>query len=133
VTLNPRYGVTGLFGMPFFFIFEAFSALVEGTSYVLIPVLIVTGLATPLQLLVYLLLAILLGSLLSVSAVLLQETTRLRAERTADLVRLIVAGFVENFGYHQLHLLWRIGGTFDYLIRGRTDLGLMHRYGSYQR
>jgi len=133
VTFNPRYGVTGLFGMPFFFIFEAFSALVEGTSYVLIPVLIVMGLATPVQLLVYFLLAILLGSLLSVSAVLLQETTRLRAERTGDLVRLIVAGFVENFGYHQLHLLWRIGGTFDYLIRGRTDLGLMQRYGSYQR
>jgi poly-beta-1,6-N-acetyl-D-glucosamine synthase len=91
------------------------------------------GLATPLQLLVYFLLAILLGSLLSVSAVLLQETTRLRAERTVHLMRLIAAGFVENLGYHQLHLLWRIGGTFDYLVRGRTDLGLMQRYGSYQR
>jgi cellulose synthase/poly-beta-1,6-N-acetylglucosamine synthase-like glycosyltransferase len=133
VTFNPRYGVTGLFGMPFFFIFEAFSALVEGTSYLLVPVLIVLGLATPVQILVFFLLALLLGSLLSVSAVLLQETTRLRAERTGDLVRLILAGFGENLGYHQLHLLWRIGGTFDYLVRGRTDLGLMQRYGSYQK
>jgi cellulose synthase/poly-beta-1,6-N-acetylglucosamine synthase-like glycosyltransferase len=133
VTFNPRYGVTGLFGMPFFFVFEAFSALVEGTSYLLIPVLIILGLATPTQILVFFLLAIMLGSLLSVSAVLLQETTRLRAERTGDLVRLLVAGFVENFGYHQLHLLWRLAGTFDYLVRRRTDLGLMQRYGSHQK
>ena len=77
--------------------------------------------------------AIVLGSLLSVAAILLQETTHLRVESTRDLLRLIGAAFVENLLYHQLHLLWRIGGTFDYLVRRRTDLGLMVRYGSFQR
>jgi hypothetical protein len=65
--------------------------------------------------------------------VLLQESTRLRPTRTRDMVRLLLAGFVENFGYHQIHLVWRIAGTFDYLVRRRHDLGLMERYGSYQQ
>ena len=34
-------------------------------------------------------------------------------------MRLLIASFIENFGYHQIHLLWRIVGTFDYYIRGR--------------
>ncbi len=133
MTFNPRYGLTGLFGMPFFILFEALSALVEGASYVLFPLLYCLGLVTLLQIVVFLALAIGLASVLSVSAVLLQELTRLRAQSTADLVRLILAGFIENLGYHQLHLLWRIGGTFQYLVRRRTDFGLMQRYGSHQR
>ncbi len=132
MTFNPHYGMAGMFGMPFFLIFEAFSAIVEGLSYVLVPILYITGYATILQLLVFFVLAIMLGTFLSVSAVLLQENTRLRSVRTQDLVRLLIAGFTENLGYHQMHLLWRIAGTFDYLIRHRTDLGLMERYGSYQ-
>jgi len=133
MTFNPRYGLAGLFGMPFFLFFEAFAAVVEGVSYVLVPVAFVLGLATLAQLGAFLALAIVLGSLLSVAAILLQETTRLRVETTRDLMRLIGAAFVENLLYHQLHLLWRIGGTFDYLVRRRTDLGLMMRYGSFQR
>lgn len=133
MTFNPRYGLAGLFGMPFFLFFEAGAAVVEGLSYLLIPAAVLLGYATLTQLAAFFALAILLGSVLSVSAILLQETTRLRVERTTDLLRLIGAAFVENLLYHQLHLLWRIGGTFDYLVRRRTDLGLMMRYGSFQR
>ena len=133
MTFNPRYGITGLFGMPFFLIFEGFAAVVEGLSYVLIPIVYLMGLATLEQFLLFFVLAILLGTFLSVTAVLLQEGTRLRPTRTRDMVRLLLAGLVENFGYHQLHLVWRVAGTFDYLVRGRRDLGLMERYGTYQR
>jgi hypothetical protein len=70
MTFNPRYGLAGLFGMPFFLFFEAFAALVEGVSYALIPVAFVLGLATLSQLGAFLALAIVLGSLLSVAAIL---------------------------------------------------------------
>lgn len=133
MTFNPRYGMAGLFGMPFYLLFEAFAAIVEGVSILLIPFVIWFGIARPGQLVVYLVLAILLGSLLSISAVLLQETTRLRAEKTSDLVRLLLASIAENLIYHQLHLAWRIAGTFDYVVRRRTDFGLMVRYGSHQQ
>lgn len=39
---------------------------------------------------------------------------------------------IENFGYHQLHLLVRIAGTFDYLVLRRKDVGATERYGGYQ-
>jgi cellulose synthase/poly-beta-1,6-N-acetylglucosamine synthase-like glycosyltransferase len=133
MTFNPRYGITGLFGMPFFLLFEAFAAIVEGLSYVLIPVVYVLGYATLQEFLLFFILAIVLGTFLSVTAVLLQEGTRLRPEHTPDLLRLLLAGLIENFGYHQIHLVWRIVGTFDYLVRRRHDLGLMERYGSYQK
>jgi len=133
MTFNARYGMAGLLGMPFYLLFEAFAAIVEGLSMLLIPFVIWFNIATPGQVAVYLGLAILLGTLLSISAVLLQETTRLRVERTSDLVRLLLASIVETFLYHPLHLVWRIAGTFDYFVRRRTDFGLMTRYGSYQQ
>ena len=42
------------------------------------------------------------------------------------------AAVIENFGYHQLHLLVRIVGTFDYLVLRRKDVGATERHGSYQ-
>jgi cellulose synthase/poly-beta-1,6-N-acetylglucosamine synthase-like glycosyltransferase len=133
MTFNPRYGATGLFGMPFFFVFEAFSAVVEGAGYVLIGTMFWLGRWTLADVGWMLGLYVVLGLVLSMSAVLLQETTRLRPERTADLARLLAAAMIETVGYHQLHLVWRVAGTFDYLVRRRKDLGLMERYGSYQR
>lgn len=132
MTFNPRYGITGMFGMPFFMLFEGFAAVIELLGIVLAVVAWFLGLVTLPILLLYLALAILLGTFLSVSAVLLQERTRGRVGSTGDLLRLLWAGLVNNFGYHQLHLLFRVGGTFDYLVRGRRDLGKMERYSTFE-
>jgi len=56
----------------------------------------------------------------------------MRAAGTRDLMRLLGAAAIENFGYHQLHLAVRLIGTFDYLVRRRKDVGASERYGSYQ-
>ncbi|GAB3737747.1 glycosyltransferase [Luteimonas pelagia] len=132
MTFNPKYGLAGLFGMPFFVLFEVFSALVEGASYVLIFFVVVAGLATAQQVWMFIALAIVLGTFLSVAAVLLQERTRMRAATSRDLLRLLGAALVENLGYHQVHLLTRIVGTFDFVVRRRTDVGATERHGSYQ-
>jgi cellulose synthase/poly-beta-1,6-N-acetylglucosamine synthase-like glycosyltransferase len=133
MTFNPRYGLAGVFGMPFFLLFEGFSAVVEGLGYVLLPVAWLVGLIDLQGLLVLFALAIVLGTFLSVSAILLQEHTRMRAASMRDLLRLLLAGFVDNLGFHQLHVLFRIAGTFEYIVRRRRDLGSMERYGSYQQ
>jgi cellulose synthase/poly-beta-1,6-N-acetylglucosamine synthase-like glycosyltransferase len=130
---NPRYGAAGMFGMPFFLFFEALSAPIEGFSYALVPAMVANGLASWTELGLFFFVAVMLGTSLAVMGVLLQETTRLRPASTRDLARLLFAGFLENFGYHQMHLLWRLGGTFDYFIRRRTDTGSMVRYGNYQK
>ncbi len=132
MTFNPRYGMAGMFGMPFFLFFEGFSALVEGLGYVLVPIAWMLGLVSLKLLLMFLALAIVLGTFLSVSAVLLQEHTRMRVKSTRDLLRLLAASLIDNFGYHQLHLWFRIVGTFEYVVQRRQDLGSMERYGDYQ-
>lgn len=129
MTFNPRYGLTGLFGMPFFMLFEGFAGLIEGLSWVLLPVTWALGLATPAEIALFLVFAVVLGTLLSLGAVLLEEHTRLREVTTQGLARLLLAGLLENFGYHQMHLLWRVAGTFDLLVRKRTDFGVQERLG----
>lgn len=90
------------------------------------------GLISFKALLVLFALAIMLGTFLSVSAILLQEHTRMRATGMRDLLWLLAAAFIDNLGFHQLHLVFRIAGTFEYIVRRRRDLGSMERYGGYQ-
>ena len=128
---NPRYGVTGLFGMPFFLIFEAIAALVELSAWILMVICLVLGVASGFEILAMIFLAYILGVFLSLSAVVITESTRLRAASWKDFWRLILAIFLDNLGFHQFHLIIRVVGTFQYLF-GRRDLGAaMTRNGNH--
>ncbi|MFZ0436200.1 MAG: glycosyltransferase [Chthoniobacterales bacterium] len=120
---NPHYGMTGLFGMPFFLLFEGLAAIVELSAWILMVVCLVLGIATGFEILLMIYLAYILGVFLSLSAVLLTESGRLRCASWRDFWRLLLAIFVDNLGFHQLHLLIRVIGTFQYVF-GRRDLGL---------
>ncbi len=133
MTFNPKYGMAGMFGMPFFLLFEAFSAFVEIAGYVLVPFAYFMGLVSIQIIMLFAILALLLGTFLSVAAVLMQERTRLRTATTGDLMRLLGVAVIENLGYHQLNLLFRVAGTFDYIVRRRKDLGKTVRIGGYQK
>ena len=128
---NPRYGMTGLLGMPFFLIFEAMAAVVELSAWILMVVCLVLGIATGSEILIMLFLAYILGAFLSLSSVLLTESTRLRTASWRDFWRLILAILIDNLGFHQFHLLIRVVGTFQYFL-GRRDLGaVMTRNGNH--
>ncbi len=127
---NPRYGMTGLFGMPFFLIFEALAAIVELSAWILMVVCLVLGIASGFEIIAMIYLAYILGVFLSLTAVLLTESTRLRAANWRDFWRLILAILLDNLGFHQFHLIIRVIGTFQYLM-GRKDLGaVMSRNGN---
>jgi len=119
---NPRYGITGLFGMPFFLVFEGLAAIVELSAWILMVICLVLGIATGFEVLLMIYLAYILGVFLSLSAVLLTESGRLRCASWRDFGRLLFAIFLDNLGFHQLHLLIRVIGTFQYVL-GRRDLG----------
>jgi cellulose synthase/poly-beta-1,6-N-acetylglucosamine synthase-like glycosyltransferase len=121
--LNPRYGLTGLFGMPFFLVFEGLAAVVELTAWILMVVALVLGIASGAEILWMLFLAYILGVFLSLCAVLLTETSLLRSASWSDFWRVIAALLMDNLGVHQFHLLCRVVGTIQYLC-GRRDLGL---------
>ncbi len=125
---NPRYGIVGLFAMPYYLVFEAAGPVIELTGYVL------TALAIPFGLLnwrfaeLFFLASVVYGSLLSVAAVALEELSFRRYPKLTDLLRLAAYGVLENFGYRQMATWWRFVGVIDY-FRGRTGWGAMKRKG----
>ncbi|OFW17996.1 MAG: hypothetical protein A3H27_11185 [Acidobacteria bacterium RIFCSPLOWO2_02_FULL_59_13] len=110
-----RYGPIGLLSMPFQTFIEAFGCIVEFVGYILIPVSFILGL-TPLYLfLLFLLLAFFYGAMLSVGSVLLEEITYRRYPKMGDVLRLLLYAVLENIGYRQVVVLFRVQGFFQYL------------------
>lgn len=128
--LNPRYGLTGLFGMPFFIVFEAFAPLVEITAYVLAVALLATGMVGWTEVLILFFLAYVAGIFLSLLAVLLTEMSRLRTASWRDFWKMIAAIFTDNLGYHQWRQLAAVAGLVQFFLFRRRDLGArMERIG----
>ncbi len=111
---NPRYGPVGVFGMPFQLV-ELFGPLVEVLGYVVVIGSALLGVLSTHFLLLYLALSIVLGVFLSVGAVLLEELTERRYPRWRDMWMLLFVAVLENFGYRQLNVLWRVGGLYQLL------------------
>lgn len=126
--VEPRQGVLRWLAIPYFVIFEVLGPLIELFGYLIIPVAAVLGLLSVDYLGAFLLLAIVWGVLLSVSAVALEELTFRRYPLRRDVLRLALYGLIDNFGYRQLTNIWRIRGLIEYL-RGQKQWGHMERKG----
>ena len=129
MAFNPRYGMVGLFGYPFFLLFEALSAIVELVAYITIPIALYLGVMSITEFFLFLGFSIGLGAFVSVCAILLQQKTRMRQNKTRDIIRLLYAGVLEHFGYHQFHVVSRLMGIYDLLIRKRLVYGYRVRSG----
>lgn len=125
---KPKYGAIGLIGMPYFFIFEMFSPLVELAGLTLVAVSFALGIVDLKFFGLFVAVAILFGASLTTGTVLLEELSFRRYPRISDLLIMIAAGFVENLGYRQLNMWWRAKGCLDYL-KGNTAWGKMERRG----
>jgi cellulose synthase/poly-beta-1,6-N-acetylglucosamine synthase-like glycosyltransferase len=128
VFLNPRYGVLGMVVFPAFFLFEWMAPIVETTGLILIPVGLALGEVSATFAILFFSLACGFGCLLSMLALMLEELSFRRYGRVRDRALLVVWAVLENFGYRQLTVLWRLRGTFNY-IRGKKSWGAMKRKG----
>ncbi|MBS3786791.1 glycosyltransferase family 2 protein [Candidatus Bipolaricaulota bacterium] len=117
---NPKYGSIGLLGLPFFFVFELLGPLVEVSGYVVFIVSFFMGWINLPFAILFITLALVYGILLSVSSLLLEEFTLKRYNDPLDRVKLLGMAFLENFGYRQLHALWRLKGLIDYFRRSSS-------------
>jgi cellulose synthase/poly-beta-1,6-N-acetylglucosamine synthase-like glycosyltransferase len=126
--LNPRFGVVGMFALPYFFLFEMLGPMVELLGYVLTILGLLFGIIRPEIAAPFFVVSVLFGILLSVSSVLLEEFTTSRYPSTLDLLLLVGAAVIENFGFRQLLTIWRAQGLIDGL-RGKKGWGAMQRKG----
>ena len=125
---NPRYGVAGLFVYPYFFFIEMLGPLVEFGGYLLIPLFYGLGVLNASFFIAYLLFAFLLGSLITLFSVLLEEISFRKYRRPGDLARLLFFSMAETFFFRPLTVLWRIKGVIRYLT-GNRSWGPMQRKG----
>ena len=131
MTFNPRYGVVGVLGIPYFWVFEALAPIVEVTGYVLIPVSFLLGVANPAFIGLFLLLAVMYGIFLSEMAVGIETMLMARYPRMSDRLRLFAAAFLEFAGYHQVLAVERFISMFQ-IRRRRGIWGQMRRTGEGQ-
>lgn len=125
---NPRYGRIGLFSMPYFLVFEALAPIIELAGYLAFAYFLLSGQIHAPFALLFLALAILLGLLNSVASVILEQICAHPYQGLKEWLLLLLAGLLENLGYRQRTLLWRLQGTWDWL-RGKEGWGHMVRKG----
>jgi hypothetical protein len=72
--------------------------------------------------------AIVLGVVLSVAALALEEFSFRRHSSHRDVARMLLFAVLENVGFRQLVAVWRMLALVD-LVRGRRGWGVMERRG----
>ena len=117
--LNPRYGLLGMLTVPYFWIFEMLAPVVEILGYSFIVVGFVFQLINYDFLRLLIVASIIFGTLISFIAIILEEMTYRRYQRSTDLLCLFGAAILENFIYRQLSTIWRVRAIFGYFFLER--------------
>lgn len=138
-----RYGRIGMFAYPFFLLFELLGAPLEFLGYLSVPVFFALGLLSLEFFAGFFLASVAYGTLVSVLALSAGAwSERVEAARGAgsslihygrrsDLLILMGYAFLENWGYRQINLWWRVRGIWDYYF-GKTGWEKFGRKG-FQR
>ena len=111
---SPRYGVVGLLSFPFHVYVEALGAGVEFVGYLAIPLALLLGIPLPPLFLPVLVLGLTYAAFLSVGSVVLEELTHRRYSSLRDFSILVLYAVLENFGYRQLILWFRLQGYLKF-------------------
>ena len=129
LALNPRYGRVGMVGLPYFWLFELLAPVIELTGLVLVPVGLLLGIVDLQYALMFLLVAYGYAMFVTIAALCVEEFSFHRYSRWRDLLLALAAAVLENVGYRQLTVWWRLKGLVAGL-RGREAVwGVMPRTG----
>jgi cellulose synthase/poly-beta-1,6-N-acetylglucosamine synthase-like glycosyltransferase len=125
---NPRYGVAGMFAMPFYAVFEMAGPFIEVLGYVLFGSHVVLGQVNAPFAVTFFFVAVFYGTFVSLLAILLEELSSHRYPRPRDILILTAAGIAENIFYRQYLSVIRAWSLIDYL-RGKNEWGAMQKRG----
>ena len=114
--------------LPVFLLVEMFGPIAEVLGYTALLVAWLTGTLNGPATLLMLAVAASLGIAQSVAAIALQEYAFRRYRRIGDVALLIFLTIIENVGYHQLSVAWRLHGLWKFL-RKDNSWGEMTRTG----
>ncbi len=126
--LSPRYGIAGLFAMPFFAVFEMAGPLIECFGYFVFMVYAVMGRINAPFAVLFFLVAVFYGVFLSFLSIMLEELSSHRYPKFRDILTLAAAGILENILFRQFLAVVRAVGFLDWM-RGKNHWGTMEKKG----
>ena len=112
---NIKGGTVSWLAIPFYLVFELLGPLVEVAGYLFIGISALIGWLSWPEAGIFLALALSLGLLLSISAIMLDEFSFPMYRRPRNMAMLYLAAIAENFGYRQLTVFWRLQGLIRWL------------------
>ena len=130
--LHRRGGFPGWLAYPFFLLFELCGPVIETLGYLVMTLGWLCGMFSAEAFQVFIFVALSLGILLSVSALLMEELSFSLYPRKRDVFWLFFAAMLENFGYRQLIAWWRLQGLWRWLRGTHAHWGEMTRSGSLE-
>ena len=125
---KPRYGIAGMFAMPFYAVFEMAGPVIECLGYALFLGHVVLGRVNYPFAVAFFFVAVFYGTFVSLLAILLEELSEHRYPRPRDILILTAAGIAENLFYRQYLSVVRAWAFLDYL-RGKNEWGAMEKRG----
>lgn len=126
--LNPRYGVTGLFVFPYYAFVELSAPIIEAAGLVTLALGLIFGIIDWNFAWLFYFTAYGLGTALTAFTLILEDISFHRYETFRDRALLFWWALLENLGYRQMTVYWRLRGLWKFL-RGRKDWGAMERKG----
>jgi cellulose synthase/poly-beta-1,6-N-acetylglucosamine synthase-like glycosyltransferase len=117
---RPRFGRIGLFALPYMMAFEYLSPLIEVAGWTILPIGWALGLLSASSFVVFTAASLAYGLCVSIATLLLEELSFRRYREPADLLRLVRAAVLENFGLRQLHSWWRLVALVTWRGRPQT-------------
>ncbi|MFB6299409.1 MAG: glycosyltransferase [Halobacteriales archaeon] len=125
---NPRYGRIGTYALPFFLFGEMLGPLIEGFGYLIIPLAVYFGAIDWSFFVLFLLVTTGFGVFLSWFGLFSEVMSFRRYDRPREILRLMVDGILENFGYRQWKTFVAWHGLIEY-FQGVQSWGVMERTG----
>lgn len=115
--LNKNYGLMGMLTYPFYFFVEFLGPVVEIIGYTSLFLTIIINKGINEVAILFFITAVLLGVLLSITSIFFEEMTFRKYENLSEKLNIILYSILENFGYKQLHTLWRLQGILDLFFK----------------
>jgi len=126
-------GATGWIAFPFFVIFEWLGPLIEVLAYMFVMTAYFTGFLNTEAFILFFLIAIGFGVLLSMTAVFLDEVSFRSYPGLNDLLLMTAISIMENFGYRQINSIWRLTGLYYWAIGQKGHWGNMRRKTAWKK
>lgn len=125
---NPRYGRIGMVAMPQIVLEDILGPPAELLGYLVLPAAALLGLLDPMMAVAFFFVSVVFGCVLSLGTLALEEQQLRRTPSAKDLLRLGGAAVLENFGYRQINLWYRLAGIRRF-VKNDTSWAAVPRVG----